>query len=418
MKPQFKVVSHNAKVEQNIEAIRDQVSSAETQQDLETVIEKVSNHAGPLDYQDTLYRVFFGSGLVMVILSIMAMFADDSAGKVWQSPPGSVVIAAYVYLYPVLALATLGQWLEDKGYGLPVSQSARVRLGCWGVAGALFAFMPNWPQELSYTMGFSSPVTGLMLSNLVFVILMFPWLRSRANWRKPLSDKIFLLDALFNNQLKEVPFSRKEKADELYGLFREFGRGNHLREVLALYQGRYEGEQHSFDYHLYKFHYVEKKTETYTDSDGKTRTRTVKYDYYRYGIYLQFPFAKGVSFQGDGRIFLRDKTFSGTSNDFNRIYKVSTEDTMDAARMLSPLLEEALVKFGEKFSSPVIEINRYGDMCVASKDKLLVTERVNGLDNPDAFLQEISGHTELEDLKLMLDTVHEMMRLCDNNFVN
>lgn len=417
------MTSYNAKVSHNIEQIKQDIEKAGSQDELVEVIKQVASHPGPLDYQDNLYRIFCGLSLSLALVSLVLNFFGFELPDALVSVMG-MYMESSVFWYPIIGFITLGYWLEDKGWKLPLSGPVWGRLAIWGGLAVLLLFLPMWPHlywdkwlyTLSVWLGFYSPLMGLAVHNLVIGTLLLLWLRKRSNWRKPLSDRIFLLDALYNNNLKPVSFSGESLAEGFAERFVEFKRGNEKREIQQLFEGQYQGQEHSFDYQLYKYHYVVKTTQTETDSDGNTRTRTVRKSYYRHGIMLDFPFARALCLSSDVEVRPRGEKYTSASNAFNRRFKVRARDPIVAARLLSPVLEERLTQFAEAFRNLVLEICPNGKLCVAVDADLLGVKRVYGLDKPQAFAEEIAGHTELKEIAHILDTVHEMMRYSDNNF--
>ncbi|UTZ34638.1 DUF3137 domain-containing protein [Vibrio campbellii] len=419
------MLSHNQKVTRNIEQIRSEVNQAASQDDLIALVRRVEQHEGPLDYRDNWYRFFCVVSLFFALLPValeLGLVLPDVIMQILSAALGYSVI-----WYPMLCLATITHFCEDKGKRLPIPGPIWGRMALMAAVGASLNLIPAWPywywdlyfDTLASFLGFwylGNTSSGFAAHNGVIGLLMLFWLRGRMKWRNKLSDKIFLKDALFNNNLEQVPFEGKKLAKELETSFREFKRGNDLREIQSLYKSTYQGDVHQFDYQLYRFHYVEKRTETTTDANGKTTTRTVRDHYYRHGLLLDFAFAKGMSISNDFSIKHRGERYKSASNEFNRQYRVHAAELMTAARLLSPVVEEKLSLFAKKLKKPVLEFSQQGRLCVAVTDDLLAIKRVHGLDNPKAFAEELAGHTELKLMSEMLEFVHEIMRFSDNNF--
>ena len=416
------MIAHNQQVTRNIEQIRSEISQAASQDDLIALVRRVEQHEGPLDYSDNWYRFFCVVSLFFALLPValeLGLVLPDVIMQILSAALGYSVI-----WYPMLCLATITRFCEDKGKRLPIPGPIWGRMALMAAVGASLNLIPAWPywywdlyfDTLASFLGFWYPSSGFAAHNGVIGLLMLFWLRGRMKWRNKLSDKIFLKDALFNNNLEAVPFEGKKLAKELEASFREFKRGNDLREIQSLYKSTYQGDVHQFDYLLYRFHYVEKRTETTTDANGKTTTRTVRDHYYRHGVLLDFPFAADMSISNDFGIKRRGERYKSASNEFNRQYRVHAAELMTAARLLSPAVEEKLTVFAKKLKKPVFEFSQQGRLCLAVTDDLLAVKRVNGLDNPKAFAEELAGHTELKQMSQMLEIVHEVMRYSDNNF--
>ncbi|MCL2914508.1 DUF3137 domain-containing protein [Shewanella corallii] len=415
--------SYNAQVRRNIARIREAIELARDQDDLIRVINDVADHRGPLDYRDTWYRVLFGLSLSMV-LSALLIFVWGSELWSWLDKSIYFYVFSLDLWYPAALLVTVGHLLEDRDIALPFPAVMWGRMLIWAAIGFVIPLNPNWfdffwgtlIDSLASLLGTEDPVVGVLLLNLLPAVLMLFWLIKRSRWRAGLSDKIYLKDALLNNNLQSEAVYGKGMAGELSERFCEFRRGNEQQEIKALYKGHYEGSQYSFDYQLYTFHYVVKRKENRLGSGGRRTTQTVTIENNRYGILLQFPFARGICLSGDCDIKPAGEAYTGASNVFNRVFKVYALDPLAAARLLTPVLEEKLAMLGQHFLGPVVEIAIDGSLCVAVNKELLPVRRKFGLDRPEIFAKEIARHTELKELDLLLDTVHEMMRLSDNNF--
>ncbi|GAL18729.1 predicted membrane protein [Vibrio maritimus] len=165
----------------------------------------------------------------------------------------------------------------------------------------------------------------------------------RSSWRGEVSDTIFFKDAMLNNNLTAVSSGSQYTVSALQERFTEFNRGNEGYGIKGLYQGSHQiYDDYSFDYKLYKYRYVIKRTETYTDSKGKLRTRTVRSEYFRDGLLFDFPYAKGVNVSADGRLKYKGERYTSASNEFNRSFKVTANEKIEAAKLLTPAVVETL----------------------------------------------------------------------------
>ncbi|SDJ67830.1 Protein of unknown function [Ferrimonas sediminum] len=424
-------MSHNKQVTANIRKIKEQVEQASGQQDLVELINEIKGHPGPLDYDD---RLFHAIKWAMVYICTIGLFQNYVFYGYYSGDLGYLlaeVLRNSSYLAPALFGIWVGQQCEKRNKRLPLPRFlARpwlriglIALGCVAVT----APFELWHQGYWFCVGnliFLASGGGrlqppeLVTLGLAIVIAgLWFWLRKRQFWRDPVSDRIHLRDRLFNNGLTPVTIDKEAKAKELERQFREFDRGNYRREIMEMYQGHHQGDIHSFDFQVYKFHYVDKRTETYTDSEGKTKTRTTYDHYYRHGLLLQFPYAKSIAIDGDRRISYRGEKYTTASNEFNRHFRVRAKQEMTAARLLTPAVVELLSEFGRNHKRPIIEVNGSGYTCIAFDDRdLLTLKRQFGLDKPDAFAEEIAAHAELKKLTAIKTLVHHLMRLSDNNF--
>ncbi|MCB2384927.1 DUF3137 domain-containing protein [Thalassolituus alkanivorans] len=421
-------MTHNQQVSANITRLKEKIEAATSQHDLVATIRSLEHHPGPLDYKDKPWQVI---GLLFMGLGGLALYSVFSRSLPYEFDYFlSVVLFYSQYWLPVAIVVFWQLWREEKGKAGFLSRYFKTPQQRMAVAAGIpmiVVLMPFWGlvyweglQILTLLVsggGFASYELGLPLLLLVTGGIVCWRLYQRKHWRRPLSERISLLDILFNNGLKALPFNGKEKAKELGQQFKEFIRGNDLREIQHLYQGHYEGELHRFDYRLYRFHYVVRRSETYTDSKGNTRTRVVRNSYYRHGLLLHFPFSRGLSLNAGSGISFSGEKYTTASNEFNRVFSVRADEEIVAARFLSPAVIEAMLAMAAEYSRPVLEINAGGDLCFAfSNDDILEHKRTYNLESPVEFASEIAKHDELEKLNGLLFQIHNLMRLTDNNF--
>ncbi|BDM63143.1 hypothetical protein NFHSH190041_05950 [Shewanella sp. NFH-SH190041] len=418
------MMSYNARVAKNIARIRQQVDDCCSQDELVALIEQIATTKEPLDYRDKPYWCFCGLSILLGIVALWCGGWGNSLSPFWLSL-GNRLLESSGYWYPALVLLTLGCWLADHHLVPPLPGRGWLQRAIWLIAGAGIGLLPMWQHF--YWQGYFAfignllpipgPLLGMAAHNFLLGGGVLFWLMQRLGWRDAVSQQIFIRDALLNNQL--TPVGNEHYADLYQALaadFVDFERGNDVREICALYHGQYQGRCHHFDYQLYKFHYVVKKTVTTKDSEGNETSRTQRRDYYRYGIVLDFPYRTNLCLKACADISPKGKRYRGSSNDFNHIFTVYTANLNEAARLLSPVLEERLTQLGQYFRSMVLQINGAGRLCLAVDNDLLQAKRQHSLKNPTEFAAEIAGHTDFALLSALLDTVHEMKRFCDNNF--
>lgn len=239
------------------------------------------------------------------------------------------------------------------------------------------------------------------------------------------SDLIFNKDVYFDNQLKQAGIEGKKK--EQYHQFKEeFGdfrdRGDEDRYIDYLANGAWAGQEHSFRYDYYVFHYVEVWYETvnhydskgnFTHSTQEKRTRTC----YRYGLVLNFPYAKGLVLQSGGGSYDYPEGFKPTSQDFTDTFAVGAVSELQAAKFLKPAVVLACVELAKHFGGLNIDISRKGRLNIAFSDSdVLDLERKFSIAKPDEFEQEIKSHLDLPKLKLLLQFAETLMKYNDSNF--
>jgi len=227
-----------------------------------------------------------------------------------------------------------------------------------------------------------------------------------------LSDGIFKRDILFDNEMTAITRGLARQTRSLIQTFADFRRGNHEREVRELIRGTFTGEEHSFIYHYFHFHYVDR----YETVVGSKR-RTV-YDHHdRYGILVQFDFTQNMAIQSFGRLRNWSATFRTASNRFNKLYDVEAALELDAAKFLKPKVVVAFEDFYRKFYKPNFEFTSTGELCMSFNDKGLVqVGHSYSLNEPDLFIEELRQANDLPKLKVALEHIHTLMKYSDSNF--
>lgn len=241
-------------------------------------------------------------------------------------------------------------------------------------------------------------------------------------WRKSsrvrsLAERLYLRALLFDNQLYELTSELSLFKSQLFNDYCEFRRGNYSREIKKGYRGNYKGTLHTFDYTVYHFHYVDKRTETETDSKGHTRTRTVYDHYNRYGIALEFRFVSQLAITGKSISGFKGKRYKTSSNHFNRLFKVVAQDEMVAARFLMPAVVLSCEEAANEFESLNLEFSSVAGLCMSFEDDNVVYgDPQFDFNSPDDFMCEVREYNSLPKLRTALEFIHTLMMFSDNNF--
>ena len=255
-----------------------------------------------------------------------------------------------------------------------------------------------------------------VITGFAFLVLTF----SRRQKLNNLSDKIIRTNILFANRLSELPINGKDLAKFLCKEFAEFNRGNDKKEILSLFEGSHQGDRHTFNFKVYDYHYVIRRTETRSVSDGKggmrTETRTVYDHYYRHGLMMDFDLYNSLAVIED-KIKIPGEIFRPASNEFNRKFKAVAQTELTAAKFLKPAVVLAFEDLGKTFTDLNFEINSAGKLCLSFKDDdLIFTKRKTGIENPADFVKELRENSTPVKLQMLLDFISNIMRLSDNNF--
>ncbi len=301
---------------------------------------------------------------------------------------------------------------------LRYNYSGFIKWNLLALIGAVLLFAAQQSQLLPVTW---SPWWWLSLPVFAAIITLSTFMARRLKIAA-LADALFFKKLLFDNQLTPATYQPKQKAIELAVRFFDFNQGNHLREIDTLYDGRYQGNQHSFDYQYYRFHYVNRRTvtETYTDSKGKTRirTRTVYDHFYRYGLLLEFADLRNhrlcLSGHHSGKLA---EHYKPASNQFNRHFTLTADNALAAAKFCKPRVVETCNQLANLLDKCSLEIDVTGMACLSFHSAhLLNATRTHGFDQPVAFKREVVQHTTLSELQKVLALLETLQVHSDNNF--
>lgn len=232
-----------------------------------------------------------------------------------------------------------------------------------------------------------------------------------------ISRRLFFRALLFDKKLKEITSEFVPIESRLFNNYCEFNRGNYSRSITEGYTGRYQGNTYAFDYIFYHFHYVDKRTERITDSEGRSTFQTFHYHYDRYGIELDFRLVRLLAITSKSICGFDGKRYKTSSNRFNRHFRVITGDEMTAARFLKPAVVLVCEEITNKFRELNLEFNKQGGLIMSfDNKKVLHKTRQFDLNYPDEFTHEVSENNSLPELYAALEFIHTLMLFSDNNF--
>lgn len=257
------------------------------------------------------------------------------------------------------------------------------------------------------------------VAGIIAVISLVPLLLALAHNHalNKFTQKLYWKNALLDNQLTLLHQASWPDTKSWQQQFAEFNRGNHKREFKQLIAGYYTGTEHSFNYHYWHFHYVNKRTEVSTNGKGQVRTRTV-YDHYdRYGLVLPFAYCRNLFITSFSISGISGERYRSDSGRFNRIFQVRASEQMQAARFLKPAIIIALEEQATALKQLNLAFSDSGMLCISFADKdLLEVKPPCGLDQLSRFRQSIEQPTTLPKLSQLLHTIHHLLRHSDTNF--
>lgn len=234
---------------------------------------------------------------------------------------------------------------------------------------------------------------------------------------KQLSAKLYQADLKFDNGIQPIRLTDEEK-NQFKKEFIEFSRGNYSRKFTRFFSIKPVDDVSRGLY--YQYHYVDKRIETVTESDGKggvkTRQKTVYYHYDRYGVIFDFEYGHGLSINSNGST-RNPVLYKPAYMDFNNKFEIGANSELDAAKYLKPALQESLVTHAKSFSGLNIQISEQGQLLIAFDQPLYEgLKSTNTLRNPQEFYNELAEDNNIERLQKINEIYHLLTKHLDNNF--
>lgn len=233
-----------------------------------------------------------------------------------------------------------------------------------------------------------------------------------------LSRKIFESKLMIDNHMKLAEVTPIDTFSLQYD-FTEFDRGNHSRHFENFWM--IEQSEDSVPAIYYKFHYVDKRTRTVTESDGKGGYRSKEETYYvhndRYGLIFDFPYAQGLSINSNGTT-KNPVNYKPSYGEFLKQFSIGANTELEAAKFLKPALLEAIVKLSADFSRLNIQILNNKMLLAFSECMLGEMKTKYSLASPTDFLDELKSKTVFDNIKSANELIRIFTRHLDDNFSN
>lgn len=344
-----------------IDAATEATKSAKNTADLLTIVGKFVDYKGKLRFE---YKADWQAIQVFTVLAIVALAAN--------------------YLGPWAILT----WLAEA-WGFTPSTCA------WIIAGPSILFVTG---TLSYI--------------------------ARGRHLLPeLSRALALRSSRFANGLGEIGTSPEQLLVRLQQSFRDYARGNHRRQIQLALKGTFKGPLHTLTYHYVDLEYVDRHTQTYTETNSKgetvTRSRNVYDQYRRYSLVVDFPWVQGIAVRSDKQTKIDlDHTYETTSSAFNSTLTLSGTSAMACARFAKPVTVLHLLSMTARLRNPNLEFAADGaGLCLSFDDNNLIDFEMPGdLSNPGAFYKAIEAGIDLPALTTLLEAIHVLAEQHDDNF--
>jgi len=261
-------------------------------------------------------------------------------------------------------------------------------------------------------------IISFVAANVVSLFYFTYFCFSKNDLINNISEYIVKKDTLQDNDILEIDLNNSifKGSKNIQNEFQEFNRGNYSRHFSNAFLVKKESTLTNKSLFLYQFHYVDKQTiqvpVTSTNAQGQTTTtmttQTIYHHYNRYGIIYDLLLAKNIK-------VLSDKTpnnsveYNSSSIEFSEQFNVGANSELEAAKFLKPPIIELILKINNLISSPNIEINRNGLMCLSFNDSdLWKAKTTKTLSEPQLFYDELSQHAELNKLESLLSCITQL----------
>ncbi|WP_394496496.1 hypothetical protein [Shewanella sp. ENK2] len=198
--------------------------------------------------------------------------------------------------------------------------------------------------------------------------------------------------------------------------FVDFNRGNYSQKVEWGKEIDFHAESGLIRASVVYHHYVDRRTETYTESDGKggtrTRTRTVYDHYYRQGVIIP-PINKTTHLvMSESRLSKRwSQRFMPASREFEKAFHVQAQSEFDAAKFLEPAVVVACEQLNNKLKNLTIEFAHDGSLLINQHNTNLLNPAMDyDITEPEKFKQELLNDTSLFTVNSIFGFVNQIIK--------
>ncbi|WP_394129052.1 hypothetical protein [Shewanella maritima] len=229
-------------------------------------------------------------------------------------------------------------------------------------------------------------------------------------------EKIKKLSTLFRNEtlkhlyrLEDCDKSFLAEADNKYA---DFQRGNHSRAVEWGKDIDFNSPTGLLRASIIHHHYVDKRVETYTDSKGKTKTRTVYDHYHREGVI--FPPINKTNCLVISTIRTSNRwgdSYMPASKEFERLFYVQADSEFTAAKFLEPSVVIACEEAAKQIDKLTIEFAQDGSLLINQNNANLLNPAMDfDITEPEKFKHELLNDTSLYTVNRIFGFVSQIIQ--------
>jgi hypothetical protein len=198
--------------------------------------------------------------------------------------------------------------------------------------------------------------------------------------------------------------------------FVDFQRGNYSRDVEWGTEIDFNSDTGLIRASVVYHHYVDRRTETYTESDGKggtrTRTRTVYDHFYRQGVILPPINQVRALVMSSSRLTKKwSQSFMPASREFEKRFYIQADSQFGAAKFLEPTVVIACEQLAKKLTNLTIEFAADGSVLINQhKTNLLEPAMDYDITQPEKFKQELLNDTSLYTVNSIFGFVNQIIK--------
>lgn len=247
---------------------------------------------------------------------------------------------------------------------------------------------------------------------VIFGILYGGWLSQKVSYTQYISDFIILKKVILDNNLCDESYT-KEWLNFFEDKFFIFQQGDYSRDFIKFIKGEHNN---NFVYHYFHFNYVDKRTSTSTDANGKESSSTTYYHYDLYGITIPFSLKNCIKISNYDKTVTFEKLirWNTSSISFNNKFEVFTDNEQAISKFLQPKVIEQIEHLYETFPKLDLEISSDGLLAFSTPDQeLLNHSRKYGVDQLDLFKEEITKTLNQTKLHKALEFIQFLKEYCE-----
>jgi hypothetical protein len=290
--------------------------------------------------------------------------------------------------------------------------SAALLLICWALGWV------DWGLGLKLTYVVNFGIAG------VFVWTAVSWWHYRFNsnthdeWLSELSYEIAHRAGMIEAGLRPITTPPEDILSRLSDHFADYLRGDQSCEIVDAFEGRHEGERHTFHFSYFDLAYVNRRQERHGTGGGDYVTRTVLDHFNRFSLVVEFPWVRGVAVRTDDQEDVDfDYLYETQSSEFEDTFYLTGVSRKLCARFAKPETLEFLVELEARLIEMNLEFSEEGgELCISfNDDDLLGVDLPCDLSTPEQFYAHIEAGVCLEELKWLLDELHALACQHDNH---